>query len=314
MPETDISSNRQAADRLGEWRETERRSPRFEDLDLWSRRDVLEALLDGQQHALHALWGALDSIEAAVEAAVGRLADSRGRLVYVGAGTSGRLAVLDGVELTPTFSWPRERLVYLFAGGGTDFSRAREGAEDDAEAARQGIEAAGIGVQDVVIGIAASGTTLYTRVALQSARVAGALTIALANNPGSPLLEDAEIGILLRTGPEVLAGSTRMAAGTSQKVALNLFSTAVMIGLHKVYRGYMVDVQATNAKLVKRAENMVVALSGCRPEAARAALAQTGNSVKPAVLVVNGATPDEATALLGRHKGNLRAALNDVPA
>jgi len=292
-----------------EWRETEFASPRFAGLENWGTGEILGALLGGQHQALNAVWGALPALQDAIEAARARLASNEGRIVYVGAGTSGRLAVLDGIELTPTFGWPLERLVYLFAGGEAGLKHALEGAEDDAVAGRQAILDNHVGRDDVVVALAASGTTPYTRSAVQVARQAGALTISFANNSGAPLLDDAQIGVLLRTGPEVLAGSTRLGAGTAQKVALNLFSTSLMIGLNKVYRGHMVDMVASNEKLVLRAERMVMEITGCDLEAARKALNQSAYHTKLAVLLVHGFEKSLALELLRLHKGDLGAAL-----
>lgn len=295
-----------------DWRETESRSLRFEGLETWGANEILVALLGGQSQALHAVSNALGQIEEAVSAAVARLSGSQGRLIYVGAGTSGRLAVLDGVELTPTFGWPVERIVYLFAGGESGLRHSKEGAEDDEDQARASIAEVKTGPDDVVLALAASGTTPYTRAAVKAARDAGALTISFANNPGSPLLDDAELSVFLRTGAEVLAGSTRLAAGTSQKVALNLFSTTLMIGLNKVYRGYMVDMQTSNEKLVQRAERMVMDITECTLEVAREALAESENHTKLAVLLVSGVEKPAAKDLLVRYNGNLGAALKDA--
>jgi len=294
-----------------EWRETEFASPRFDGLESWGTREILGALLGGQHQALNAVWGALPILQDAIAAAIKRLAKNEGRIVYVGAGTSGRLAVLDGIELTPTFGWPLERLVYLFAGGEAGLKHAEEGAEDDTAAGRQAIINNDVGKDDVVLALAASGTTPYTRSAVQAAREAGALTISFANNPGAPLLADAQFGVLLRTGPEVLAGSTRLGAGTAQKAALNLFSTSVMIGLNKVYRGHMVDMIASNEKLVLRAERMVIEITGCDLETARKALNESAYYTKLAVLLVHGKEKSQALELLRRHEGNLEAALAD---
>ena len=160
--------------------------------------------------------------------------------------------------------------------------------------------------------LAASGTTHYTRAAIQTARKAGSLTITFANNPNSPLLKDAEFGILLRTGAEVLSGSTRLGAGTSQKIALNLFSTTLMIGLNKVHEGHMVDMQASNQKLILRAQRMVIEITGCDLAAATAALEQCNYHTKLAVLIVEGREKNAAMSLLKRHNGNLAAALSDA--
>lgn len=309
MPSNEPGKGAAVKASTSEWRETEFRSPRFEGLETWGNDEILTALLGGQHQALHAVWGALAQIEEAVVAAVARLSGSSGRLIYVGAGTSGRLAVLDGIELTPTFGWPTERIVYLFAGGEAGLRHSLEGAEDDDVRGGAVIADAKTGPDDVVLALAASGTTPYTRAAVKAAREAGALTVSFANNPGSPLLEDAEIGVLLRSGPEVLAGSTRLAAGTSQKAALNLFSTTLMIGLNKVYRGYMVDMQASNEKLVLRAERMVMEITECTLDAARKALGEADYHTKLAVLLVSDIEKSEALELLERHNGNLGAAL-----
>jgi len=292
-----------------EWRETEQRSSRYAGLETWGTDEVLKALLGGQVQALNAVWAALGELETAIDAAAQRLQAGEGRLVYVGAGTSGRLGVLDGIELIPTFGWPEERLIYGLAGGEAGLLRPQEGAEDSVEAGRNFIIEHKVGVQDVVLGLAASGTTPFTRAAIQTARASGALTISLANNPQSPLLADAEHEILLRTGAEVLAGSTRLSAGTSQKAALNLFSTALMVRLNKVYRGYMVDMQLTNDKLDQRAKDMVVSLTGCSQEKAAASLHESGSQIKLAVLLVLGATKQQATNVLVETQGDLRESL-----
>jgi len=293
-----------------EWRETEFRSARYEGLETWSSHEILSALLGGQHQALNAVFAALPKLNEAISAAVLRLSNEVGRIIYVGAGTSGRLAVLDGIELTPTFGWPVERLKYLFAGGDAGFSHAIEGAEDDAQAGRAEILALNPTFDDIVIGLAASGTTPYTRAAIKAARKAGALTISFANNPQAPLLNDAEFGILLRSGAEVLSGSTRLGAGTSQKIALNLFSTTLMIGLNKVHQGYMVDMQASNEKLILRAQRMVMEITGCDLQKATFALEKSDYHTKLAVLIVQGQDKDEALSALKRHNGNLAAALS----
>ena len=252
---------------------------------------------------------ALPDIERAADAAVARLEGGKGRIIYVGAGTSGRLGVLDGIELGPTFNWPDARILNLFAGGDAGMKHAMEGAEDDVDLAGRNSDDAGFTTDDVVIGIAASGTTPYTRAVIQRARAVGALTISLANNPGSPLLEDADIGVLLDTGAEVLAGSTRLSAGTSQKAALNLLSTCVMVGLNRVYGGYMVDMVVSNDKLAERAAKMVASVTGCSDGAAKDALAVAGMDIKAAILQVNGNSPEEAVEKLAAQNGNLGAAL-----
>jgi N-acetylmuramic acid 6-phosphate etherase len=265
-------------------------------------------MLDNQLGAFFAVRQALPAISTAVRAAAERLREDAGRLVYVGAGASGRLAVQDGVELFPTFGWPHERLLYLIAGGESALVRSIEGAEDETGAAREAIAEKAIGNADVVVGVAASGTTTYTCAALVAARERGALTIGMASNPGAPLLTAAAHGVLLETGPEFLAGSTRMTAGTAQKIALNLFSTRTMTELGRVYDGLMVNVVAANAKLVERGRQMVQAITGCDAAAAAEAHERAGHDVKTAVLLIDGLGLEDAHACLERAKGNLRLA------
>jgi N-acetylmuramic acid 6-phosphate etherase len=287
---------------------TEDRDPRFADIDSWPTSDAVEAMLDGQIAALVAIRDATSAIAAAADAAAIRLS-SGGRLVYAGAGTSGRVAVQDGVELGPTFGWPEVRLVYLVAGGMAALTQSAEGAEDDEVAARAAVKAAQIDQNDVVIGVAASGRTPFTLAILESARAAGALTIAIANNPGAPLLAVAEHGLLAATGSEIIAGSTRMKAGTAQKAILNILSTAIMLRLGRVYRGLMVDMQVSNDKLLARAQAMVASLAACSPEVAAHALEQTNHNIKAAILVAGGASPEAAAERLAAHHGILRAAI-----
>ncbi len=286
---------------------TETVDPRFADLDAWPPASALAALWEGQMAAVAAVRSALPAIEAAVEAALPRLA-AGGRLAYAGAGTSGRLGVQDGAELTPTFDWPADRVVLLMAGGEAAFTTAIENAEDDGEAARAAVAFQGLGKNDVLLGIAASGGTPYTQAAIEAAREAGALTIAVINAPG-PMAQAAEHVLLAETAPEVLAGSTRMKAGTAQKVMLNLFSTQLMLRMGRVHRGLMVDMLARNAKLRARARRMLHHLTGADAAAIDAALAATGGRVKPAVLVLAGVRAEDTAELLARHGGRLRAAL-----
>ena len=188
--------------------------------------------------------------------------DNGGRLIYAGAGTSGRLAVQDGAELIPTFNWPKERLLLLMAGGKDALLRSAENAEDETGHAAMLIQHHRIAAPDVVIAVAASGTTPFTLACLREAKRRGALTIGIANNRDTPILEEADCSIWLDTGPEPIAGSTRMKAGTAQRVALNLLSSLVMIRLGRVHDGLMVDVQATNAKLARRSETILRRLTG----------------------------------------------------
>lgn len=287
---------------------TEAADSRFIDIDGWSADAQARAIVGGQYRAIEAVDRAIDAIAAAAEAGAARL-QRGGRIAYAGAGTSGRLAVQDGVELTPTYDWPEERLAFLLAGGPAAMLRGVEGAEDDVAAARDDAAKAGFGADDVLVAVAASGRTPYTIAVLEAARAAGALGIAIASNPDAPLLAAADHAILIDTGAEVVAGSTRMGAGTGQKAVLNTLSTVMMLRLGRVYRGRMVDMRATNAKLRARAEAMVAELAGVDVAVAAAALAATGFAIKPAVLVARGAAADEAGARLAAAGGDLRRAL-----
>jgi N-acetylmuramic acid 6-phosphate etherase len=290
---------------------TEHRSTRFEDLDSWPSLDVIAALYEGQLSAVAAVREALPAIAAAAEDAVERLREG-GRLVYVGAGTSGRIGVQDGAELPPTFNWPDEKVVYLMAGGEGALLKAVENAEDDTEDGTARIRGAEVGTRDVVIGVAASGTTPFTVAALIEATSRGAQTIGVSNNAGAPILDVATHPILIETGEEVVAGSTRMKAGTAQKIVLNLFSTLVMIRLGRVYRGLMVQMRATNAKLRRRAEIMVAQITGCDERAAIEAIAEAGGDLKVAALIAYGVERSFAETILARNGDNLRLALEDV--
>jgi N-acetylmuramic acid 6-phosphate etherase len=288
--------------------DTERLSPRYSGIDTWDPSDVLDAMIDGQFAAVAAVRAARGAIERAALAVEAQLRDG-GRLVYAGAGTSGRLAVQDGAELMPTFSWPNDRLLLFIAGGDEALLRAKEGAEDELGNAVDLVRRNGISGNDALIAVAASGTTPFTLACLREAKARGALTIGIANNPGTPILEEAECPICLETGPEPIAGSTRMNAGTAQRIALSMISTLVMIRLGKVYAGLMVDVQASNAKLLERREKMVHHLAGGTSEEVRDALAQAQGSVKLAVLLLKGCDLEEAERVLDHAGGQLRAAL-----
>jgi len=291
---------------------TEQASPRFTELDTWPVGVQIEALYESQLDALAAIRPALPAIAMAVAGAIERLRDARGRLAYAGAGSSARLGAQDGAELEPTFDWPRERLLLLIAGGAGALTVAVENAEDDADAAQAAVRDHAIGPHDVLIAVAASGATPFTLACLRGAREAGALAIGIANSPHAPLLDEADHAIPIETGAEPVAGSTRMKAGTAQKVVLNLLSTAIMTGLGRVHAGRMVDMHARNEKLRRRAVAMVGELAGCPPETARAALAACAMRVKPAVLVAHGLDAVAARALLAAHGGSLRIALRHL--
>ena len=288
---------------------TEQPHPDHAGLDRYSTPALVAALLADQALAAAAVQAAAAQIARAVDAAVPRLR-AGGRIVYVGAGTSGRLGVLDSVELHPTFSWPRDRSPALLAGGASAMFVAVEGAEDDRAQGGVDLLSLGPGPNDVVLLLAASGGTPYALGAAEAARAAGALTVGIVNNPGAPLAAATDIGIVLDTGPEVISGSTRLKAGTAQKIALNTFSSSVMVRLNKVYGNLMVDVRATNAKLVRRALALTVRASGASEDAARQALADCGSSVKVAVVMLGaGVDAAEATRRLHAAEGSVHVAL-----
>jgi N-acetylmuramic acid 6-phosphate etherase len=292
---------------------TERSSPRYSSIDAWQAEDIAESIIEGQFGAVAAVLAARKEIAAAVVAMHARLQRS-GRLIYVGAGTSGRLAEQDGAELAPTFGWPEERLVVILAGGDEARVRSVEGAEDNAEEGASLINQHQVGAHDVLIAIAASGTTRFTVACLREAKRRGALTLGIANNRPSPILEEADHPIFLDTGAEPIAGSTRLKAGTAQKVALNTLSTSLMILFGKVYRGLMVDVRAANAKLVKRSEDILIQLTGRSREEARDALSRANGSIKVAFLLLNGCDLESATQLLNDTHGQLETALRRLSA
>ena len=284
---------------------TEEVDPRFADLDAWSLISAIEAMWEGQLAAVAAIGHALPAITAATEAAKAALGD-RGRIVYVGAGTSGRVAVQDGAELMPTFAWPNERVCFIVAGGDSAFVTSIEGAEDDVDDAVTQVNAARLTSHDVVIAVAASGTTPFTVAALRQAGSFGAVTIGVANNPDTELLASAKFPILIETGRELIAGSTRMKAGTAQKIVLNLISSGIMLRLGRVYRGMMVNMQPTNAKLKRRAETMVAQIAHCDPSHAERSLELAGGDIKTAVLLTLGVDQADAETVLKNCDGNLR--------
>lgn len=288
--------------------DTERASPRYSDIDRWDPCDILEAMIEGQFVAVAAVRSARPAVERAALAMEAKLRHG-GRLVYAGAGTSGRLAVQDGAELMPTFSWPSQRLLLLIAGGNEALVRAVEGAEDEGEHAVALMRHHQIDAGDALIAVAASGTTPFTVACLREARLRGALTVGIANNGNTPLVAEADCPILLETGAEPIAGSTRMKAGTAQRIALNLLSSLLMIRLGRVYGGLMVDVHAANKKLARRSESMLLQLTSRSSAEVRTALDRAEGSVKLAALLLKGCNLDEANALLGSNGGGLRAAM-----
>jgi len=288
---------------------TESASSRFATLEDWSSADVVTGILEGQYSAISAVQAATPALAEAIDRGAERLARG-GRLVYLGAGTSGRIATQDGSELPPTFNWPYERAITLMAGGQGAVFRAAEGAEDNEQLAIEALDGINVAANDVVIALAASGRTPYAIGGLVHARKLGALTIGIFNNRGGRLGEVAEIPVLIDTGAEILAGSTRMKAGTAQKAALNCISTGVMIRLGFVYRGLMVEMKPTNTKLQDRAVKMVATLTDTDYATSQAALTAAGGVIKLAtVMLLKGLDRPAAEAVLAKAGGNLRTAL-----
>jgi N-acetylmuramic acid 6-phosphate etherase len=289
---------------------TEEPSLTHTNLDEYPAADLVNVLIDDQIDAVNAVRAASEQLVAAVTAAVPRL-EAGGRLIYVGAGTSGRLGLLDSVELYPTFSWPRERAVALLAGGRDAISLAVEGAEDNRDQGAADLLATAVGPNDVVIVLAASGSTPYALGALAAARSAGSLTIGIANNPDTPVAREAEIGITLDTGPEVISGSTRLKAGTAQKIALNTISSATMVRMNKVYRNLMVDLKPTNAKLMRRTINLTMLATGTDEATARRTLESCRFHVKVAIVAIaKHVSVTDAEMQLANAKGSVRRAIS----
>ncbi len=288
--------------------ETETIDPRYRGLDIWDDAEILDAFVDGQARAIEAARTALPEIAAAARAIAARI-QPHGRLVYTGAGSSGRQAALDGMELGSTFGWPAERIAFVLAEGLALGPGVKSTGEDDGPAAASAMRALRLNAADCVVAIAASGTTPFTLVAAETAKAAGALVVAIANNPGAPLFQHADHSILLDSGPEVISGSTRMAAGTAQKAALGLLSSLTMTRLGHVMDGLMVSMRIDCAKLETRAARIVAALANCSPEKGAAALLAAGGRIKPAVLIARGVTEKQADRFLTRAGDNLRIAL-----
>ncbi|MBB4843340.1 N-acetylmuramic acid 6-phosphate etherase [Paucibacter oligotrophus] len=288
---------------------TEQASSLHTELDLYALPELVDAFVQDQLQAVQAVQAAAPQLAAAVAAALPRIA-AGGRLIYVGAGTSGRLGVLDSVELYPTFSWPQERALALLAGGRSAMFVAVEGAEDDGPQGAADLAGLQPDANDVVLLLAASGATPYVLGALRAARAAGALCLGFANNPGAPLTAQADIGITLDTGAEVISGSTRLKAGSAQKMALNTFSSALMVRLNKVYGNLMVDLRPSNAKLRQRALALTMRATGADPLRAAAVLAQCEHHVKVAIVALKlGLTVAQARAALDAAQGSVRQAL-----
>lgn len=290
---------------------SEGRNPRSMDIDLMSAAEIVE-LINAEDRAVPEAVGAvLPQVAAAVERIVTAF-EAGGRLIYIGAGTSGRLGVLDASECPPTYGVPPTMVVGLIAGGPGALLKAVEGAEDDVAQGAADLERIAADSKDVVVGIAVSGRTPYVIGALEHAAKVGAATVALTCNPDSPIARMAEISIAPVVGPEVVTGSTRMKSGTAQKLVLNMLSTASMVRIGKTFQNLMVDMQATNKKLVARAVRVVMQATECTAEEAEAALAAAGNDMKVAILtVLTGQSVEQARTALVISGGHLREALGN---
>jgi N-acetylmuramic acid 6-phosphate etherase len=278
------------------------------DIDRRSAREIVQIIQEQDALVAAAVAAEGDRIAHAVDQIADRLSHG-GRLFYVGAGTSGRIAMLDASELPPTYGIDASLVSVIMAGGERAFLHAVEGAEDAEDAAIEAVNAA-VKAEDAVVGIAASGTTPYTVAAIRRANMLGALTVGITSNPSSPLASEADIAIAPQTGPEVIMGSTRMKSGTAQKLVLNTLSTGVMILLGRVHSNLMIDMPATNEKLRSRAVRMVELAAGVSRPAAVQAMRDAGGNVKLAsVMAGKRLSLEEAKAILAAHGGNLRKVL-----
>lgn len=289
-------------------RSTEALHPLSAGLHLAPAGEVLLRALDAQRAALESVRPALPALERAADLAAKALRGG-GKLAYAGAGSSGLMALADCLELLGTFGIPAERTPVLFAGGADALLKMTGGVEDDPGQSLADLARAALGAPDVMIAVSASGSTPYTLAVLDGAAKVGATTVGIANVADSPLLQRADVPVLLDTGAEIVAGSTRLGAATAQKVALNLISVLTGVHLGHIHDGMMVNLIADNAKLRERAARIVARIAGVETGTARVALNRTGGSVKPAVLVARGATPETALARLAQAGGRLAEAM-----
>ena len=289
---------------------TESRNPSSMNIDLLPTQEVLELINREDQRVAEAVQAVIPAITKAVDLIAERMKDG-GRLIYIGAGTSGRMGVLDAVECGPTFSLEPGKVIGIMAGGQGAMFEAKEAVEDHYQFGKDEICRYQIKSQDCVVGIAASGKTPYVLGALKEAKDRGAVSIMVYCNEATPMAEKPDVEINPVVGPEVLTGSTRMKAGTAQKMVLNMISTAVMIKLGKVYSNLMVDLNATNHKLVERAESIFIEITGATPETAKEYLKQANYRVKPAIVMYErGCALTEALGLLGENSGFLRKVIS----
>ncbi|EJL6979592.1 N-acetylmuramic acid 6-phosphate etherase [Vibrio cholerae] len=290
---------------------SEGRNPDTMDIDLLSSQEIVERLNQQDKQVPLAVEAVLPQISQAVDKITAAFKQG-GRLIYLGAGTSGRLGVLDASECPPTFGVSDQMVIGLIAGGKEAMFTAQEGAEDNATLGAHDLQQIDFSSKDVLVGIAASGRTPYVIGALEYANDLGATTIALSCNPDSPIAEIAQIAISPVVGPEALTGSTRLKSGTAQKLVLNMLTTASMIRLGKSYQNLMVDVRATNRKLIARAVRIVMQATDCQREEAEALLKESHNNAKLAILMhLTGMNYEQATAKLSQSDGFLRRAMEE---
>ena len=288
---------------------TETRNSRTMDLDIMTPLEIVTVMNEEDARVPEAIKPQLNNIAQCVTWAAQSI-EAGGRLIYMGAGTSGRLGVLDAAECPPTFGVSPETVVGLIAGGERAFIKAVEGAEDSAELGRQDLVNIGLTSRDLVVGIAASGRTPYVLGGLEYAQNMGCHTVGISCNPGSAVGKAAELAIEVVPGPECLTGSTRLKAGTAQKLILNMISTATMVRCGKAFQNLMVDVVPTNEKLRVRAENIVMEATGVTRERAKEALLQSGDKVKTAILMILvGCGREEAEQKLEKTNGHIREAM-----
>ncbi|WP_374988779.1 N-acetylmuramic acid 6-phosphate etherase [Priestia megaterium] len=290
---------------------TEKRNPQTLNIDELSSLEIVKKINEEDHQVPQAINKVLPVIALLVDEIVSTFKQG-GRLIYIGAGTSGRLGVLDASECLPTFGTPAEQVIGIIAGGDKALRHALEGAEDNKKQAIEDLKAINLSNKDILVGIAASGRTPYTLSALAYANSLGTVTGCVVNSPQSPMEQEAKYAIVAESGPEVVTGSTRMKAGTAQKLVLNMLTTASMIQIGKVYSNLMVDVQPTNDKLVQRAKNIIAELTGVSPEEAAESL-QTYKTPKAAILaLLTSIEGDKVHRLLDKHDGHLKKAIGEA--
>lgn len=291
---------------------TERRNPRSVDIDLFPTERILKIINAEDATVPGAVATAIPQIARAVDLAVDAIR-AEGRIIYIGAGTSGRMGVLDAAECPPTFGTSKDMVLSIMPGGTKAFTHAVEDTEDDREKAASDLKAKKVSSKDVVIGIAASGRTPYTHAGLEFARSKGAKTVAVVCVENTPMSKTADVTIYTAVGPEIITGSTRMKAGTAQKLVLNMISTATMIRLGMTYSNWMINVSMTNQKLRERGTHMLQEILGVKPNDAARLVEASGGALKVAVIMgATGCSRKEAEKRLAESRGNLREILGHL--